>query len=278
MDDLLRLLALERRLLERLSTRIEPFEHGDAFFDDENRRRYVSNFLLAERDLAEASAGSLLEAADRILGGAGFEHRAVVVTDDEAGGRFVPAFAEHGYAVDRNLLMIHAHDPDRGSALDVQELSFAEVRSVYEEVYRRTPWAAENATDFTDQHGKYERVIGARFFAVRIDGELAGKCELYVDGADAQIENVDTLEEFRGRGVARAVVLRAADVAREAGASYVFIVADDADWPKELYARLGFEAIGRTWEFLRGRGIDPARGNPGDPGGAESYSIPPTHP
>jgi predicted N-acetyltransferase YhbS len=61
-----------------------------------------------------------------------------------------------------------------------------------------------------------------------------------VDGLDAQVENVDTLEEFRGRGVARSVVLRAVEAARDADAEHVFIVADDADWPRDLYARLGF--------------------------------------
>jgi hypothetical protein len=30
-----------------------------------------------------------------------------------------------------------------------------------------------------------------------------------------------------------------------------FLVADDEDWPKELYARLGFEPIGRRYEFTR---------------------------
>jgi ribosomal protein S18 acetylase RimI-like enzyme len=72
-----------------------------------------------------------------------------------------------------------------------------------------------------------------------------------VDGLDAQVENVDTLEEFRGRGVARSVVLRAVEAARDADAEHVFIVADDADWPRELYARLGFDRVGRTRQFTR---------------------------
>jgi hypothetical protein len=31
----------------------------------------------------------------------------------------------------------------------------------------------------------------------------------------------------------------------------LFIVADDNDWPKDLYARLGFEPVGRTRAFHR---------------------------
>ena len=57
----------------------------------------------------------------------------------------------------------------------------------------------------------------------------------------------------------------------------IFIVADEADWPKELYARLGFDIIGRTWEFMRGKGVEPGGGNPEDRAGPGSYSTPPTH-
>ena len=31
-------------------------------------------------------------------------------------------------------------------------------------------------------------------------------------------------------------------------------MADDNDWPKQLYARLGFEPVGRAWVFHRGPG------------------------
>ena len=67
----------------------------------------------------------------------------------------------------------------------------------------------------------------------------------------AQIESVNTLEEFRRRGLASAVVLAAARSARERGCDVVFLVADDADSPKELYGRLGFDPVSRFWSFLR---------------------------
>lgn len=106
------------------------------------------------------------------------------------------------------------------------------------------------ADSFTEQQGKKERTIGARFFVGMVDGQRAGNCELYLDGRDAQVEDVGTLERFRGRGVARSVVLRAVAAARESGASKVFIVADEGDWPKYLYGRLGFDQIGRCGDFL----------------------------
>lgn len=252
-NDLARFFVLERRLLERLSTRIEPFEHGTAFLDEEFRDRYNSNFLLVEQPLEGVPAKAILQEADRILGGASYPHREVVVRDDRHGERLAPAFANHRYTVARNVIMVHRRAPDRDPDLVTEELSFAQVRPLLHEINRRQPWATSDETVrvLTDQHGKFERVIGARFFAVRCEGTLAGNCELYMDDLDAQVENVDTLEEFRGRGVARGVVLRAVRAARDAGAEHVFIVADEADWVRELYGRLGFDRVGRTWQFTR---------------------------
>jgi hypothetical protein len=39
-------------------------------------------------------------------------------------------------------------------------------------------------------------------------------------------------------------------VALSEGADFVFLIADAQDWPKEMYAKLGFEEIGITYEFL----------------------------
>ena len=93
--------------------------------------------------------------------------------------------------------------------------------------------------------------VGARFFAQRLDGRIAGSCELYLEGDVAQIEDVNTLEEFRGRGVARNVVLRAAEEAARSGATFVFLFADEQDWPRHLYARLGFDEVGQSRLFTR---------------------------
>ena len=59
-----------------------------------------------------------------------------------------------------------------------------------------------------------------------------------------------TLERFRNRGLARATVMRALAASRAAGHDLTFLIADRDDWPKELYAKLGFDEIGRIWEFV----------------------------
>jgi predicted GNAT family acetyltransferase len=91
----------------------------------------------------------------------------------------------------------------------------------------------------------------ARFFVVRDGNEIVAIAELYPLGDVAQVEAVYTLEAFRGRGFGRAVVLVAAKAARDAGADLVFLNADDEDWPKALYGKLGFDELGRFWSFVK---------------------------
>jgi predicted GNAT family acetyltransferase len=58
---------------------------------------------------------------------------------------------------------------------------------------------------------------------------------------------VYTIPQARGRGYARALVSHAAAEAWKAEHELSFIVADDNNWPKQLYRRIGFEPLGRTW-------------------------------
>jgi ribosomal protein S18 acetylase RimI-like enzyme len=253
MNELSRAWRMERRFFERLSTGRQTFPFGTAFFDEEYRDRYVSNFLCADRNLGRASAKDLARSADDILGGAGYPHRMLVVHSDADGGRMAPGFIERGYRLDPTAIMVLRRDPDHGPNVDVEERPFSGARPVIHETYRRDKTLVESdvVARFTDQHGKYERALGVRFFVGLIEGEPAGVCELWRDGTDAMVEHVDTLAEFRGRGVARSVTLRAIAEARAGGAEHVFIFADDDDWPKELYRRLGFDRIGREWEFIK---------------------------
>jgi GNAT superfamily N-acetyltransferase len=256
-EDLARAYAMEVRFDERLCTRREAFRFGTAYFDERHRDRYVSNFLRVDTHLEEATPEALMAAADDLLGGAGYAHRTVLV-GEEVGEAMAPALAEAGYHTDPIVLMALRRQPDRGPTVDVEEVPFERARPVIHETYRRDDRLAGVVEQFTDQHGHYERAVGARFFLGSVDGEPAGVCELWRDGPDSLVEHVDTLEEFRSRGVARSVVLAAVRAAKDEHAERIFIAADDNDWPKELYGRLGFDRLGREWEFIRWPAANPA--------------------
>ena len=237
---------------ERTSTRIVPCRWGRAFFRDDLPQRYYSNFVRIESPLAGVEVEDLVRETDRALAGLG--HRQIQIDDDDDGARLAPGLVERAYKTDHSALLALRRDPDRAGDLGaVEELDHVAARPFLLEVYRRELTGDDAA--LTERFVDFRRVVqeaaNGRFFAQRVDGRLAGLCELYLVDGVAQVEHVDTLEEFRGRGIARNVVLRAVHEARAAGADLVVIGADLEDWPIELYRRLGFDEVGRTWVFTK---------------------------
>jgi hypothetical protein len=45
-------------------------------------------------------------------------------------------------------------------------------------------------------------------------------------------------------------VSRALEEARDGGHDLIFLIADRDDWPRKLYEKLGFDEVGRIWEFV----------------------------
>jgi GNAT superfamily N-acetyltransferase len=253
-DTLARTLAFERDLVASVSTRLVPFAWGTAYLNDGYRERWDSNFLWVDGSAERTDAASLAAEADRVLGDAGLAHREIRIDDDAYGRDIAADLARAGYGGDRLVVMEQRRAPDRPEAAEgAEEVDLVTLRPALEIVLQREPWATsdEVVRMLADFRGELARHAGARFFCARVDDEIAAMCELYVRGSMAQIEDVNTLEEFRNRGLGRAVVQRAADAARDGGAETVFLHALDDDWPKALYAKLGFDPIGYVWSFVR---------------------------
>lgn len=250
-DDLGRAIAFEREIQARTSTRLVPFAFGTAYLNDVYRVRWDSNLLWVER---RATARRLVDEADRVLGGAGLLHREIRVNDDRAGAALSRPLAAAGYGHDRIAVMRLARAVESSlRSPAVEEVELGTLRPALETAIQREPWgtSVETVRALADFRGELLRHAGARFFCARVDGEIASMCELYQIGSVAQIEDVNTLQEFRNRGLAKAVVTDAAAQARAAGAELVLIQAIADDWPGELYAKLGFETIGHVWSFVR---------------------------
>jgi N-acetylglutamate synthase-like GNAT family acetyltransferase len=250
--DFERAFGFQKRVMERTSTREQELPWGTAFFHEAFPLRYDANMAIADRPLGAVTADEVVTLLDEVY--EGFRHREVEFASVADADAIAMGMGEHGYAVEHLVVMAHRRDPDREPRADaVDELSTEELEPFAAEVARREPWGKEPG--IAEMLASFRRVlvdgVGARFFGQRIEGQLAGACELYVEGDVAQVEDVNTLEEFRGRGVARNVVLRAVEEARAAGATLVFLFADAQDWPRHLYGRLGFDPIGRSRLFTR---------------------------
>jgi ribosomal protein S18 acetylase RimI-like enzyme len=212
--------------------------------------RHDSNYLFVERadDVQEA-----VDEADRILGGAGHTHRMIVTFVEKVGARLRPQFQALGWQTQRHVFMVQRREPEKGADLSVvTEVDESALRPGRAWMIATYPWGTEEvARQLLDAKILIARRADTRFFGVEADGEIVAWTDLYLADGVAQIEDVATLPGHRGKGYATAVVLRAVEAARRAGAELVFLVADDEDWPKTLYARLGFDPVGLSYKFIR---------------------------
>jgi len=91
-------------------------------------------------------------------------------------------------------------------------------------------------------------------YLIRIDGIPAARCQLFSADGLGRVEAVRTQEEFRGRGLAAALVRRAALDSLERGNRITFIYAEPGSPPQRLYHRLGFRTVAHNLMrgFLKG--------------------------
>jgi ribosomal protein S18 acetylase RimI-like enzyme len=227
-------------------SRVEPWRFGCAVFTPELPLRQDSNYLLVER---EGEAGEIASEAERVQ--SELTQRVVVIPNEQLADRLAPRFEVLGWQSMRSVVMVHRRPPARPVDTSiVEEVSEADLRPARELSTRHYSWATPQMVrqllDF-----RLWIPIEARFFAVRVEGAPVSFTDLYFEGDTAQVEAVATLEEYRGRGYASAVVTRAVEEARRGGATWVFLVADADDWPKEMYRKLGFDEVGRYSKFTR---------------------------
>jgi ribosomal protein S18 acetylase RimI-like enzyme len=223
--------------------RTEPSLFGRAVYTDELPRRLDGNYLWVEQD---AEPEQLAAEAARL------ERRLIFVPDSAIGMRLAPWFAEQGWRIDRHLVMVQLREPERSADLSlVREVGEEALRPARRRLLEDQPWAKP---EVVEQLFRAKAMIGervtTRFFGVEVDGQVVSYTDLYAGGANAQIEDVGTLPEHRGRGYASAVVLAAIEAALAGGADFVCLVADAEDWPKEWYRRLGFDEVGHYTKFF----------------------------
>ena len=242
--------AFLRALPLELAEETRPSTYGVAAFVHSLPRVYWLNLVSVEPG-TRATADELAAEADRVQGPVGLAHRKVSVYDD-LGYDVEDGFRRLGWRVERHVVMTHER-PGELAAGPVDEVSFADLEDVWAAGIRSEPWGADEDVVRQLVAAQHRRRLGAevRYFAARVEGEIASYCELFSDGETAQVESVMTLEPFRGRGLAKAVVSHAVREAHAARHGLVFLVADDEDWPTELYARLGCEPRGHSPELTR---------------------------
>src|SRR5581483_6430046 len=166
------------------------------------------------------------------------------------------AFTAAGWKIERDLLMVHAWDPDReidtSCVTDVEQTDHLKLGRLWSR--EEAPGISDDVLDALVEFWRREaEARGDRLLGV-LDPDrkrVLAKAKLRSDGEIAQVEDVYTVAEARGRGLGRALVTRAVQLAQSERHELIFIVADEDDWPKRLYAQIGFEPVGRIVHFHR---------------------------
>ena len=193
-----------------------------------------------------------VELAEEHLGD--LHYRQLVVEHEDSARRLEEPLGADGWTFDRDVLMVLARPADRVADTDgVVEITAdaaAELMRLW--VSDDPKMNAATLDQVIAATAREAQARAARNLGMCDEaGELVAMTKLYSDGVTAQVEDVYTVPAWRNRGCARRLITRAIALAGEAGHELVFIEADDNGWPKQLYARMGFDPVGRIGVFHR---------------------------
>jgi len=209
----------------------EPSPLGVGVRDSRLPLRQDSNYLLVERP---ATAEEIVAELERL------ELPIATVAEESLLLDATGAEVQH-----RGLVMVH-RGPVPTTSREAAEVGREALEPLRRGRILNQPWGSPEVADqLLGARAILEERVTVRYFASLEDDKVAAGTDLYLGPPDAQIEDVSTEPELLNRGHGTAVVVTAIAAAREAGADFVFLVADAEDWPKEWYAKLGFEPVGR---------------------------------
>ena len=246
-----RALAFERGAHSRAAARIDELRYGQAFLQEDLPHVYWANLLwVTSREGVEAA--ELVADAERIL--SDFAHRQLVIEHESLWRTVEDDLVAAGLERDAILYMVHERPPDRMPDLAaVREVSHDDIHAAEERFLRDEPGTtAPEARRQVMQHNRHiGELLGERCFAAYDGDAVCAYAKLRHRDGVAQVEDVAVLPEHRGAGLGRLVTYAALAAGLALEPELLFIVADEEDWPKELYARLGFVPAGSIRGFLR---------------------------
>lgn len=229
----------------RRSTEVHDVPGGIVVRNRDYPGAYDHNRLIIN---APVDPDTLAAAAEQALADA--QHRMIHVHDPRVAETVSVGLVERGYERGDDVVMLRdRRAPSPATDVRVVELELPERITAGARDWEHD----EKDAAVADQLGERIRTVlsaaDTTFLAVRgEDGAVVAHVDLFVRDGIAQIEELFTNEDVRGRGYASALVL---DAVRRSGANRTFIMADAYDWPQHLYQRLGCTERARIATFSR---------------------------
>ncbi len=177
------------------------------------------------------------------------------MADEATGERLAPGFAALGFRPFRHVWMLHRPQElplERDPA--VEQVAEHVVRDLTEEWLGSHAWwdDAEEVSRFAAAAARVDaRLPGTGITLAVFDPWPVGFVALRRTGAGAEVTDLYITPSHRGRGLSGALLRSAMATARAEGLGDLWVVADEDDWPKALYARAGFEPVWLEHLFTR---------------------------
>jgi ribosomal protein S18 acetylase RimI-like enzyme len=248
MSDLERAAEFEELIRDLSVERVVDTRFGPALFNDTHPTIWFLNVLRVELP-GDATAEEIAAEAERVQAGLG--HRRVILPVGRTD--LVEGFRRLGWEPDHFLFMVYRGGGEPADTARTEDVAPERLRRLREAIIREWQEDADAMTvsEIIAAEMLQMKAVGARIFGIVEGDEVVSSAQLYSDGRTAQVEEVATLPDYRGRGYASALVTRAIEEAVAGKHEFIFLVADGDGWPKKLYNRLGFEEVGSRFAFLK---------------------------
>jgi GNAT superfamily N-acetyltransferase len=213
---------------------------------------YDANFAAMVRAESEREIDALLAQLDEVF--AELEHR-FVFWDVDMPQPFESRLVLDGWERynDMVVLVLEGALRERGPSIQIRPVAsdadWATIEELHwrdhqEEIAKGLHAAWDRSFTEAMVRAKRRKAPAVQYFLARVDAVDCGFFSAWpgVNGV-GQVEDLFTLAEFRGRGVARALMAACIDDARRRGAGPVVICARAQDTPKQMYATMGFRPL-----------------------------------
>lgn len=250
-EALLRCIEFERAISRLVVEQVSPWRFGFSFSTPHLQYIRDLNFLDTTPG-PDTNAVEIAAEAEQVQGDLELPHRKLRVMDETWANELAPDLRDMGWKVDRFVVMAYegpSSPPPRSHTarmIDPDEYKVVQRASVIESSPTMVTAVVDQIVAITDQMVARS---DTRFVGVDDESGLASACEIISDGKTAQIESVITLEASRRKGLAHSL-MSAAITRATSTHDFVFLVADNDDWPKDFYTRIGFRAVGTYCDMV----------------------------
>jgi uncharacterized protein (DUF952 family)/GNAT superfamily N-acetyltransferase len=234
-------------LPRRVASAEEPVAGGVAVLQDDVPWAPALNRLLVDDG---TPAQEIAAEADRVLGGAGRDHRCVTIRGTDP-GPVARELGRSGWWVQHDVVMARPLDGSE-RAPGAEEVPLHAVRELWAGAWRPDlPADDPRRLRLPDRYRVEDRGTDLRVLAVREGEQVVAAAALYLDGATAVLEAVETAAPHRGRGYGNALLDGALAVAGRAGCDLLALHAQADGAPRDWYARHGFQVLDDAWSAGR---------------------------